>query len=330
MLEVVGLQKSYYSGVFRRKSVVAVENVSFELKKGESLGLIGESGSGKTTVGKLVARLEEPTGGQVYVNGMDIMKLKRAELKGFRRKVQMIFQEPDSALDPRWKIAKSMAEPFKLHRLKPEKEIGERVKELIHVVGLQPEHLNRFPFELSGGQLQRIFLARVLALEPELIVADEPTSSLDVSVQAQILELLKKLQKELSLTLLFITHDLNVARLMCDRVAVMYRGTVLEEGNTLSLFEEARHPYTRSLVGALLAPDPDARKTRQAIKHLLSNVSLTDEESRHGGCVFWHRCPEKVRLCAEQKPALVQIAKSHKVACHQAGPHSSIEKVVVM
>lgn len=319
MLKAVGLKKIFYNGIFRRKSISAVDNVSFNIKKGESLGLIGESGSGKTTIGKLITRLVEPTGGQVYINGRDIFKLKPSELKKFRQKVQMIFQEPDSALNPRWKIAKSMAEPFKLHRLAPDAEIHKRVRELINIVGLHVEHLNRFPFELSGGQLQRISLARVLALEPELIVADEPTSSLDVSVQAQILCLLKELQQRYKLTILFISHDLNVARRMCDRVAVMYRGTIVEEGSTETVFEKARHPYTRSLLDALLIPDPDIRRTKSNKTVYLSDVTPVEDFPGGNGCAFGHRCLIKEPLCLEQKPALVQLADMHRVACHKAG-----------
>lgn len=262
MLEAVGLKKDFESGIFRRKSISAVENVSFSIKKGESLGLVGESGSGKTTIGKLVAGLIAPTGGQVFLNGQDIFKLKPSEMKKFRRKVQMIFQDPDSTLDPRWKIERSMAEPFKLHRLLPETEIFGRVRELMSIVGLHPEHLNRYPFELSGGQLQRISLARVLALKPELIVADEPTSALDVSVQAQILTLFKELQHKYKLTVLFITHDLYVARQMCDRIAVVHRGRIVEQGITGEVLENAAHPYTRSLLDTVPVPAPDLRRAK--------------------------------------------------------------------
>ncbi|MFZ5648910.1 MAG: oligopeptide/dipeptide ABC transporter ATP-binding protein [Bacillota bacterium] len=318
MLEAVGLKKTFHSGIFRRKSIIAVDNVSFSIKKGESLGLIGESGSGKTTIGKLITRLIDPTGGQVYINGQDILKLKLPYLKKFRQRVQMIFQEPDSALDPRWKIAKSMAEPFKLHRLAQETEIDKRVRELISIVGLHPEHLNRYPFELSGGQLQRISLARVLALEPEIIVADEPTSSLDVSVQAQVLSLLKELQKKYKLTLLFISHDLNVARRMCDRVAVMYRGTVVEEGSTGTVFEKARHPYTRSLLDAILIPDPDVRRTMSNRGFYLPDGTPVEDYKGNNGCTFWHRCLIKDPLCMYRRPDLVQLNKMHRVACHKA------------
>jgi oligopeptide/dipeptide ABC transporter ATP-binding protein len=317
MLKAVGLKKVFYSGTFRRRSINAVDNVSFSIEKSTTLGLIGESGSGKTTIGKLITRLIEPTEGHVYINGQDIFKLKPLQLKKIRRKVQMVFQEPESVLDPRWKIKKSMAEPFKLHRLVPEADIKNHLYDLIRIVGLHPEHLNRYPFELSGGQLQRISLARVLALEPEYIVADEPTSSLDVSVQAQILSLLKKLQSEYRIGILFISHDLNVARRMCDRVAVMYRGTIVEEGSTEMVFENANHPYTRLLLDHLLVPNPEKRRKKPNTKIYLSDMTSVESVSGNNGCPFTSRCLIKEPLCMEQKPALVQINDAHSVACHK-------------
>jgi peptide/nickel transport system ATP-binding protein/oligopeptide transport system ATP-binding protein len=322
MLEVVGLTKVFTSGILRRKSVTAVKGISFKIGKGCTLGLVGESGCGKSTVARLILRLIEPTAGQVIFNGVDLCRLEARQLRKLRPKMQIIFQDPDTALNPRWKIKKSLAEPLRLHRLARGREVTERVLELIKTVGLQPEHLNRYPFELSGGQIQRVALARVLALQPELIVADEPTSSLDVSVQAQILSLFKDLQRRRRFTCVFITHDLNVARWMSDRVAVMYRGKIVEEGETENIFGNARHPYTRALLDAILVPDPEAGRTRQQAAPAPAAISPEVDLQEPVGCIFQNRCPYREEVCRDEPP-LLAVAPAHRVACHRVRPPAS-------
>jgi peptide/nickel transport system ATP-binding protein/oligopeptide transport system ATP-binding protein len=315
MLEAVGIRKVFTSGIFRPKSLEVVRGVSFRVNKGQTLGLVGESGCGKTTVGKMIVRLIEPTAGRILFNGVELTQLDPRKLRKLRPKIQIIFQDPDMAFNPRWKIRDSLSEPFKLNRLARGREIIDRVLELIETVGLHPEHLDRYPFELSGGQLQRVALARVLALQPELIVADEPTSSLDVSVQAQILTLLKELQRRFQFTCIFISHDLNVARWMSDRIAVMYRGKIVEEGETENIFGGPRHPYTRALLDAILVPDPEAGKTRRvaSLNHVSPEVNL----EKASGCSFQGRCPHAEKICCEKEPPLVASDSDHQVACHR-------------
>ncbi len=247
MLEVKGLSKHFSSGMVRKRYTKAVDDVHFSIARCETLGLVGESGCGKTTIGRSILRLTEPTAGEVIFDGTDLLKLNKKELRIFRPRMQMIFQDPDASLNPRMKIGKSIAEPLKLQRVE-KYEIERKVRELIEKVGLSPEHANRYPHQLSGGQNQRVVLARVLALNPAFIVADEPTSALDVSVQAQILNLMQDLKSELNLTLLFISHDLEVVRYMSDRIAVMYGGKIVEMGSVEDIFDDAKHPYTKLLV----------------------------------------------------------------------------------
>jgi ABC-type oligopeptide transport system ATPase subunit len=265
LLEVRHLTKEFTrrKGLFGKStSVRAVDDVSFAIEKGETFGLVGESGSGKTTTGRCILRLIEPTSGEVVFDGRDVLGLSRADLRRARREMQIVFQDPYSSLNPRMRVADIVEEPLIIHRLGSRAERRARVKELFALVGLNPDHLERFPHEFSGGQRQRIGLARALALNPSLIVADEPVSALDVSVQAQVVNLLMELQQRLGLTYLFIAHDLRLVEHICTRTAVMYLGRIVEMGDTSKLFGAPQHPYTRALLSAIPVPDPDAPRQR--------------------------------------------------------------------
>jgi peptide/nickel transport system ATP-binding protein/oligopeptide transport system ATP-binding protein len=265
LLEVRHLTKEFTrrKGLFGKgTSVRAVDDVSFAIEKGETFGLVGESGSGKTTTGRCILRLIEPTSGEVVFDGRDVLGLSRADLRRARRDMQIVFQDPYSSLNPRMRVADIVEEPLIIHRLGSKAERRARVKELFALVGLNPDHLERFPHEFSGGQRQRIGLARALALNPSLIVADEPVSALDVSVQAQVVNLLMELQQRLGLTYLFIAHDLRLVEHICTRTAVMYLGRIVEMGETSKLFGAPQHPYTRALLSAIPVPDPDAPRQR--------------------------------------------------------------------
>jgi oligopeptide transport system ATP-binding protein len=265
LLEVRRLVKEFArrKGLFGRGVPVrAVDEVSFAIERGETFGLVGESGSGKTTTGRCILRLVEPTSGEVIFDGRDVLALSRGELRRARREMQIVFQDPYSSLNPRMRAGAIVEEPLVIHRLGSRAERQERVRQLFALVGLDPEHLRRYPHEFSGGQRQRIGLARALALNPSLIIADEPVSALDVSVQAQVVNLLMDLQRQLKLTYLFIAHDLRLVEHICGRVAVMYRGRIVEMGETPKLFAAPQHPYTRALLSAIPVPDPDARRQR--------------------------------------------------------------------
>ena len=302
MIEVKDLRKHFSSGILKKHSTKAVDGISFLMERGETLGLVGESGCGKTTIGRLLLRLLEPTSGKVIFDGIDLQQLKKAELRRLRPRMQMIFQDPDASLNPRMTIADSIAEPLKLWRKMGKSEQKKRVSELLETVGLNPEHLNRYPYQLSGGQNQRVVFARVLALNPDFIVADEPTSSLDVSVQAQILNMMQELKKEFNLTVLFISHDLEVVRHISDRIAVMYRGKIVEMGNTKDVLGYGKHPYTNALV---------------------SPVAIEEDALLHGdmkpvnasGCVFYPRCPFATEICSKREPEMVEVEKGHWVLC---------------
>jgi len=292
--------------------VRAVEDVSFGVEKGETLGIVGESGCGKTTVARLVMRLVDVTKGQVYFGGEDITNIKGRKLKPFRRKMQIVFQDPYASLDPRQTVRSALTEPMRINRIvRTRGEANDEAKRLIRVVGLNPDHLARFPHEFSGGQRQRIAIARALAVEPQFVVLDEPTSSLDVSVQAQILELLKDLQKEFDLTYLFISHNLSVIRYMCHRIVVMYLGKIAEEADMLGVYENPMHPYTFALLSSAPIPDPEQRKGTALLEgDVPSPINIPS------GCRFRARCPFATNLCTETEPELEETDRGHLVRCH--------------
>jgi oligopeptide/dipeptide ABC transporter ATP-binding protein len=301
--------------LIRRKvgAVQAVDGVSFDVKRGETLGIVGETGCGKSTTARLIMRLLEPTSGEVRFDGQDITKLKGSRLKAVRRDVQMIFQDPYSSLNPRKTVGATIAQPFVIHGLNEGK--GERkraVQELMETVGLNPEHYNRYPHEFSGGQRQRIGVARALALKPKLLIADEPVSALDVSIQAQVLNLLLEMQREFGLTLVFIAHDLSVVRHMCDRVAVMYLGRVVEIGPGGPLYDFPRHPYTGALLSAVPVPDPQLRGEEP---HLLSG-DVPSPANPPSACRFHTRCPKAQERCSVDDPPLEDKGTGTSAACH--------------
>jgi peptide/nickel transport system ATP-binding protein/oligopeptide transport system ATP-binding protein len=310
MLEVARLTKYFSSGLVRKRYLRAVDGVSFKIEKGRTLGLVGESGCGKTTIGRLILRLIKPTGGKVLFDGVDLFALNRRELLAIRPRIQMIFQDPDSSLNPRMKIGTSIAEPLKLHDTIPKAKREQRIRELIETVGLNPEHVNRYPYQLSGGQNQRVVLARILAMNPDLIIADEPTSSLDVSVQAQILNLMKDLQKEFDHTYLFISHDLDVVRIMADRIAVMYLGRLVEIGETRDIYDHAKHPYTQALLSAATMGGGK--------EQIVIEGETSSPVDMPAGCRFHARCPYMKERCTIEEPELVEVGREHYVACHLA------------
>ena len=320
LLEVRDLVKHFPVGggfLSRSEGVVrAIEGISFTLHRGETLGLVGESGCGKTTTGRCILRLERPTSGQILFEGTDLATKSEQQLREMRRHMQVIFQDPYSSLNPRMTIGQIIAEPLKVHRLVTSKSgRTDRVKELLTQVGLLPQHADRYPHQLSGGQRQRVGIARALAMEPSLIICDEPVSALDVSIQAQIINLLEELQSRLGLTYLFIAHDLSVVRHISDRVVVMYLGKIVEIADRQTLYEAPVHPYTRALLSAVPIPDPKLEATRE---RTVLRGEVPSPLTPPGGCVFHPRCPIAEARCSAEIPRLREIHPGHWGACHLA------------
>ena len=320
LLEVSDLVKHFSvgGGLFGGAAglVRAIDGVSFSLRRGETLGLVGESGCGKTTTGRCILQLERPTSGRIVFEGIDLVTMPADQLRAVRPRMQVIFQDPYSSLNPRMSIGDILAEPLMVHRFFPDAaKRRERVRELLVQVGLMPRHAERFPHQLSGGQRQRVGIARALAMEPSLIICDEPVSALDVSIQAQIINLLEDLQARLGLTYLFIAHDLSVVRHISDRIAVMYLGRIVELADRKALYEEPRHPYTRALLSAVPIPDPALEATRE---RTVLRGEVPSSLNPPSGCVFHSRCPLAEHRCSAEFPPLREIKPGHWAACHFA------------
>lgn len=314
LLEAENLTRYFQLNPFgsgKGKVIHAVDGVSFSINKGETLGLVGESGCGKSTVGRLLLRLIEPSAGRVYFNGRSLYEMGKGEMQSLRREMQIIFQDPFASLNPRLTVRQIIGEPLAIHGHAVYRgDRNSKINELLEMVGLSPEHAGRYPHEFSGGQRQRIGIARALALNPSFIVADEPVSSLDVSIRAQILNLVKDLQESLGLTYLFIAHDLSTVRYLSHKVAVMYLGKIVEMGPVTSIFQKPLHPYTRSLLSAVTIPDPELQRRRIILKGDVPNPAQPPP-----GCSFHTRCPHAQKRCRDLEPELLEVEKEHLVSC---------------
>ena len=307
--------KVYFKGKTRKSGTVkAVDDVSFDIMKGETFGVVGESGCGKSTLGRTLVRLQKPTEGNIYLDGKNISDMKGAELKQMRKEAQIIFQDPSACLNPRRTVRQILMEPFEIHNLKGQVDVEARIQELMYLVGLDTYHLSRYPHELSGGQKQRIGIARALALEPKIIICDEAVSALDVSVQAQVLNLLQELKEKLGLTYFFISHNLNVVYQVSDRVGVMYLGRMVEIADYDQLYEKRYHPYTEALLSAIPQVDQDAQSERIRLQGEVPSPS-----NPPSGCHFHTRCPKACDKCRAEVPELREIEPGHFVACHLYG-----------
>ncbi len=309
-------------GVLQRHvgDVKAVDGLNFEVRKGETLGLVGESGCGKSTTGRAILQLYRPTDGNVFFKGQDLTKLKGGGLRNMRRDMQMIFQDPYASLNPRMTVGTIIGEPLRVHGMVSGKERQEKVQDLLKVVGLNPFFINRYPHEFSGGQRQRIGIARALAVNPDFIVCDEPVSALDVSIQAQVINLLEDLQSEFGLTYLFIAHDLSVVRHISDRVAVMYLGKIVELADRVELYENPLHPYTKALLSAIPIPDPILEMER---KRIILSGDVPSPVNPPPGCNFHTRCPIAIDVCKQDHPEWREVGNDHWIACHRAEESTS-------
>lgn len=319
LLEVKNLVKHFpvkKSGMFSQGSgvVKAVDGIDFSICRGETLGLVGESGCGKSTTGRLILRLIEPTAGEVVFDGVDVFSLNKADMRALRKEMQIVFQDPYASLNPRMTIGQIIGEPLEVHGMASGVKKQKRVEELLEEVGLSAYHANRYPHEFSGGQRQRIGIARALAVDPKLIVCDEPVSALDVSIQAQVINLLQDLQDRLGLTYLFIAHDLSVVKHISNRVAVMYLGKLVELATKEDLYKAPMHPYTQALLSAVPVPDPETRKER-----ILLKGEIPSPINPPSGCRFHPRCPHAQKACSVEDPEFVQVGDRHFVACHLHG-----------
>ena len=315
LLEVNGLKMYFHVG--KHQILKAVDDVSFSIEKGKTLGLVGESGCGKTTVGRTLLRIYKPEGGTIIFDGQDISQLNKQQSRALTRRMQMIFQDPYASLNPFFTVSEIIAEGLEIHKVcKTPDEKKARVHELLEMVGLSKDHANRFPHEFSGGQRQRVGIARALALDPEFIVCDEAISALDVSIQAQVVNMLMRFQRELGLTYLFIAHDLSMVRHIADQTAVMYLGTIVEYGDTLTVYSQPAHPYTQGLLSAVPVADPDYERTHERIP---MDGEVQSPINPQPGCRFCGRCRKATAICSQETPVLRDIGDGHKVACHNVG-----------